>query len=644
MDRSAGAQSEFSVPDAYHPARTLVLFEAFAALALFVLIAWRRRAAAERRVLLLGGGIFMVGFLLRVFGAQWAWLHENRHGYGYLLEILSGEPGYLPPSTYYVLMNFATWVGPPTEGTIFWMNVVTSAATVPLVGLVSWQLSRCRTAGWLGMLFWALAPYPIRMAATEIYFNVGLFFFLAALAATVAALRRVDDGPLPIGELALAALCTVLAAQTRAPPLLWPATVLLVALGAVGRWDRRRWVAWGGLALGITFLLLPKVFLHLGAGAGGGRYLEPVGVYTNLRRLTALDPRVVSPVLAPLALVGAVLLIRGRRALGRLPTLGLALLAALPGATWLGLLTTSRRCDGFICLASMIPQTFTEALPLALGAALAMALTWQVARRRGAALPGLPEHRRSGLTSLGLLLPLVTAAMITGAQVARLRFDLVPTGLLAVLAGIGAAGLIEALPRRNALRASLIGLMVASTVIPAAFLWQPYADSLEHRFLRSEVLPVLADVHAPRLVFPHESEKSRVIKPEWWRLHLDDAEVVHRLTDLEQPSDPSPVYALIGYTCAWNHGRGVEGRYIDEEGVAWDTPPPYPPAAHIEGAPPIHPACAAALAGRSWQAVVTREVPIAAMAGNVARVYPGIDAVVIGLYRSTGSVETLHTP
>ncbi len=80
------------------------------------------------------------------------------------------------------------------------------------------------------------------------------------------------------------------------------------------------------------------------------------------------------------------------------------------------------------------------------------------------------------------------------------------------------------------------------------------------------------------------------------------------------------------------------------DGVAWTDPPPYPRAAHIEGGPRIHPACGAALAGRTWQAVLVREVPMIAMKGSVPRVYPGLEEVVIGLYRATGSVESLHTP
>lgn len=641
----AAARSQFTLPDVYHPARTLVLFEIFGALALFGWVAWARRHEIVLRTLLLGAAITGAGLVLRLATSQWAWFHENRHGYAYLLEILRGDPGYLPPSTYYVLMNFATWVGPPTEGTIFLVNALFSAATVPLVGLVARLVSGSRNAGWAGMLLWALSPYAIRLAATEVYFNVGLFFFTAALAALISGLRRTDATRLPIGELLLATLATALAAQTRATTLLWPATVLLVALGAGEIRTRQRWGALLAVGAGVAFLLLPKIFLHLGAGGEGARYLDPAGVYVNLRRLTALDRSVVSPVVPPLALLGGVLLIRGSRPLGVLTTAGLAAGAAYLGAVWAGLLVTTGRCDGFLCLPLELPTRIGPATPMVIGAGLAVGLTWLAARRRQPDAPPGTRSRWYGLVTLGLVIPAITASMITGAQVARLRFDLPPTGLLTILAGVGAGLVIDALPRRRRVRAAALGLLSAAALIPLGLLWHPYADSLEHRFLRDRVVPSLAaSGDALRIVFPHESSKSSGVAPEWWRSHLQDAEVVGRLEDLEAPGDDSPVYAIIGYSCAWNHGYGRGDQYVDEDGVVWSYPPPYPASSNIEGEPRLHPSCADALAGRTWRAVHRLELPMVAMEGNVARVYPGLDRVVIGLYRSAGSVESLHTP
>ena len=98
---------EFSIPDSYHPSRTLVLLEALAALALFARVAWQRRRDMRVRTLLLGCAVTAIALGLRLTLSQWGWFHENRHGYRYIVEILSGESGYLRPSTYYVLMNFA---------------------------------------------------------------------------------------------------------------------------------------------------------------------------------------------------------------------------------------------------------------------------------------------------------------------------------------------------------------------------------------------------------------------------------------------------------------------------------------------------------------------------------------------------------
>ncbi|MFH1532009.1 MAG: hypothetical protein ABIK09_14890 [Pseudomonadota bacterium] len=643
---SGAIQAHFSVPDQFHPARTLVLAEALLALVLALGVAWQQRRNVPWRALLLCGGITGIGLALRLGGSQWAWFHENRHGYGYFSAIALGGSGYLPPSTYYVLMNFATWLGPPREGTLLLVNALFSAATVPFLGLVARQVSLSPAAGWAAMGLWALSPYAIRLAATEIYFNVGLFFFTAAMAATLHALRRINNRELPITPLVLAALCAALAAQTRATTLLWPATVVLVALGAGEVTTRRRWLALAGLTAGIAFLLLPKVSLYLDGDLGGGRYLDPGGLFYNLRRLTIIDHRTVSALVAPLALLGGTLLIRGRRPLGIAATRALMALAAFPGILWGATLVTRVRCDGFICIPSVSFSHWREGIAALIGAVLAMALTRVAARSPRCALAVLPEGRRGGFVVLGVALPVITSAMITANHVARLRFDLVPTALLTILAGVGVAGVAALLPRRRGLAAAAGVALVLSALIPLPHLRRSYADPMEHRFLQQEVLPRLAELgdREVRIVCPLESTKSAQLTQGWWASNLADVRTGAQRSELEDPGNEGALYAYVGYPCAWSHGHWEEDRYVDEDGVAWSSPPPYPPAEHLEGAPRIHPACAAKLAGRSWRAVVTLDLPLDALEGNVARIHPALTQVTIGLYEAAPAVESLHTP
>ena len=422
--------------------------------------------------------------------------------------------------------------------------------------------------------------------------------------------------------------------------------MILVALGAGAVTTRRRWLALAGLTAGIAFLLLPKVSIYLGGDLGGGHYLDPAGLLDNLRRLTLFDHRTVSALVVPLALVGAVLLVRGRRPLGVAATRALMILAAFPGALWGTALITTGRCDGFICIHSFSSSIWGVRGAALVSALLAMLLT-RVAARSPRIVPELlPEGRRGGLVALGVALPVLTSAMITGNHVARLRFDLVPTALLMILAGIGIAGVAAMLPRRRGLGTTAVVVLVLSALLPLPHLWRAYADPMEHRFLQQEVLPRLVALgnQEVRIVCPLESEKSAQLTQGWWASNLPDVRTGALLSELEAPDREGPLYAWIGYPCAWSNGHWEQDRYVDGDGVAWSSPPPYPPAEHIEGAPHLHPACAAALAGRRWRAVVTRDLPLDALEGNVARIHPALTRVTIGLYEAAPAVESLHTP
>ncbi len=122
---------------------------------------------------------------------------------------------------------------------------------------------------------------------------------------------------------------------------------------------------------------------------------------------------------------------------------------------------------------------------------------------------------------------------------------------------------------------------------------------------------------------PTEAVGSGIIKVEWWKSRLPDLEVVEDLRSIP-PNARRSAWAFIGYTCYWHHE---------------ETPTPHPAARDIEGSPPIHPACAAALSGATWSAVATREIPWHAGEGNVRSFSPRNESVTIGLYRAVSVMD-----
>jgi len=600
--------------------RLLLLAEALAAAGIAAWVGFRHRSSVDRRVLLTGAIITAAALALRLLLPPWAFFHENRHGYRYLLEIFTGQSGYLPPSTYYVLMHLFTRIFGPSEATIFVVNALFSAATVPLVGLVARQISGRAVAGWAAMGLWALSPHAIRMGPTETYYNVGVFFLFAGTAATIHALRTMEDTRFPIPALILAACLSALAAQTRALTLLWPATILLLAYGARVVATRRQWLGAFAIGLGTAALMLPKVLGHLSAGgASNQRFFDPTMLYTGLHGLPLFDPNVISPFLPPLILAGVVALLRGSRRLGVPATLLVVALFVVPATAYVQLILDPVRFMGF---ANVLDFSRAPSLMLSYlvgTAALTLVFVWLAARtprrtqpRRGVSLAGLA-------TLAGVLFPFAVTNSIENRLVSSMRFDLGPHALLAVLAGVGIASLTALLPKGRwspAVRALPV-ILVLTTLTAIPLTWRPFADPVEHEFLRDVVTPSLGDAPAPvALVVPLEREGSGRIHPEWWQLTLPEAVVVETLQDLP-PEVRASARAYIGYTCYWTHA---------------EPPVPHPVVPHVEGKLRLHPRCAEALSGAQWSAVEVLEMPWTAGWDNVRPFPTDLRRVVIGLY------------
>ncbi len=600
--------------------RLLVLGEAGLALVLACWVGIRRRADITTRVLVQGALIVGAALALRLFLPPWAFFHENRHGYRYFAGIVAGDSGYLPPSTYYVLMHALTRVFGGTEAVLFMVNVLFSTASVPLVGLVARQVSGQPLAGWAAMGLWALTPHAIRMAPTETYYDVSVFFLFAATAATIHGLRRMDDPGLPLAELILAAVLTALAAQTRALTLLWPASVLLLAYGAGVIASRRQWIAATGIGAVTALLMAPKVLIHLGRGEPSqGHLFDPTMLYTGLLDIPLFDRSVVSILLPPLALAGIVALLRGRRRLGVPATLGLAALFVVPTTTWLQVNLDPARFLNDAGVFDFQRSAELKAILLGAGVALTVGFVWALGRpprgagtRRGVSLAG-------AAAVLGALLPLAVSTCIQNRLVSSLRFDLAPHALVTVLGGVGIAALVRTVPldRWPGSRPVLAAVLALSALTSMSLAWRPFADPVEHEFLREAVIPALRAAPSPvSIVVPIEMEGSGTIHAAWWSAMLDAPLVVEDLQALP-PEARAGAWAFIGYTCYWAH-----------DDMAHEITP------HIEGHPRLHARCAAALRGVEWAAVETLEIPWDVGYENVRPFPNDVENVVIGLYRA----------
>lgn len=603
--------------------RLLVLAEVGVALILATWIAARRWREIDQRVLVVGLVITGAALVLRLTVPPWAFFHENRHGYRYFIGIIAGDAGFLPPSTYYVLMHALTRIFGGTEDTLFLLNVLFSTASVPLVGLVARQVSDRRLAGWAAMGLWALTPHAIRMGPTETYYDVGVFFLLAAVAATIHALRRMEGPRIPVGELILATCLTALAAQTRALTLLWPASVLLLAYGAGAISSRRQWLGAAAVAAAAGALMAPKVLAHLGGGdASHGRFFDPTMLYSGLHGVPLFDRFVISAFLPPLALAGIVTVLRGRRRLGVPATLALAALFVIPTSAWLQVNMDRTRFLDYDGVLDFRRSPVLMLLYLGASAALTAGFVWLAARtprgaptRRGVSLAG-------SATVLGALLPLAVSTCIENRLVSSLRFDLAPHALVTVLGGIGIAALVHLLPlgrRQQLLRPILAGLLALTAITSMNLAWRPFADPVEHAFLREAVIPALRAAPSPvSIVVPIEMDGSGKIHAEWWEAMLEDPVVVEEVRELPAGTR-SGAWAFIGYTCYWAHDDQVGAHEI---------------AAHVEGRPRLHPRCGASLAGAEWDAVETLEIPWHVGYENVRPFPAEVERVVIGLYRA----------
>ncbi|MFH1530485.1 MAG: hypothetical protein ABIK09_07110 [Pseudomonadota bacterium] len=602
--------------------RGLVLAEAFAALGISCWLVFRRRSGFDRRILIAGALITGIALALRLLVPTWAFFHENRHGYRYFIEIVTGQPGYLPPSTYYVLMHALTRCFAPDERTLFFVNALFSAAAVPLVGVVARQVSGRALAGWAAMGLWALSPHALRLATTETYFNVGVFFLLAGSAATIHALRRLEGERLPVPELLLAVTLSALAAQTRALTLLWPASIMLLAYGAGAISTRRQWRAAGAGALALSALMVPKLLSLLEGGAGQGRLFDPKMVVTALPSLTLFDQTVISPLLPPLALAGMVLLLRRGGRLGLPATFVLTGLFAFPATAFLRTLMENLFLEGSSSLLDLHRAQVAGGIYLGMGTLLTLLFVWFTGRTPRGAPTGRGVSLRGLSVIAAVLLPLVVSMTIENRLVSSLRFDLAPHALVTILGGVGIAGLTALLPegRWAWVRRALPVVLVLTALGPVGLARRPFADPVEHRFLREVVIPTLDEVRSPLyLVVPMENDGSGRIKLEWWQTRLDDPRVVEDLREVP-PEARREAWAFIGYTCYWDHA---------------EPPAPHPMARHVEGHPRIHPRCAAALSGTAWRAVATLTLPRWVSDENVRPFPDHVEQVTLGLYRAT---------
>ena len=633
-----GEVHRFEFPDSDLPARTMLLLEVALAFALFLVVVARRVDRTEWQTLL--GGLLLtgLGLGLRIYLVEHTTFHENRHEYRYIQGIIAGHAGYLYPCTYFVVMNFLTMIAGATDQAVFLSNAVFSALCIPLLGVLVSSLTGSRRAGWAAAAMWAFAPHAIRMAPTATYFNVVSFFFLAAATATISALGRWRTGSHRYHELALAALLVALSAQCRVLTLAYPVAVVALAYGAGVIRTKQQLLALIGACTAVGCLLIPNLgsLAHLFL-VPGPSFLSLECALRNIPRLMLFDRYVISPTIFPLALLGAVFLLRAGRPFGRGLTAGILLIAAFPMSVYVRLLPATVRSDGYLSAGAILSSGPFELLVGATALLLIGVLIALAAHRRSAPAMGHHDRRHAAVTVIGLLLPLGLGSFVCAHYVSKIRFDLFPNALVMGLAGAGVAGLSGWVGRRSRIAGGAVMiLLVGTTLLSYDFLFRGFQDTIEYSFLQREVLPELnrsLESSPVILVVPTENEGSEEISPFWWRRNAPDLDVRASAGKVERGSSSTAVYAFVGPNCYLDHGRfDKEGRFIDEWGGVHSEPRLHEPADVLEGRPRLHPNCTAALSGRYWRKVATQEITREETEGSYARINPSVDHIVIGLY------------
>ena len=307
------AEFHFYLTGADTPAEVQILVQAFLALLLFGFLL-RGLDPTKWKTLAAWIGLFGVGLGLRMTFGFGGLFHENHHGFNYLAAILNGHgQTFGIPSSYITLLHPAAHLLGGTDQAVFLANGIFSALCIPLLGILTRELTGRAWAGWVAAILWTITPHPVRLATTEIYFNFSAFILLAASLASLKAFRALNEegrsGKELFALLGLSALLITLSAQVRVLTLLYPLAIAALVWAGGGLQTRRQWVLFGVLSAVIASLCIPQGFAILDAVEAqperSSGLVSAACLVTNGQDFIFFDPTVVSPFLLLFAAFGA---------------------------------------------------------------------------------------------------------------------------------------------------------------------------------------------------------------------------------------------------------------------------------------------------------------------------------------------------
>lgn len=341
-------------------------------------------------------------WLLSWYLVPHATLHDNHHGYTFLLIAQSQRPpahhtlsSFL--SVMQALVHALTWLGADGDEAFYGVNTLFMALCGPLLGLWVYCWTGKRAAATLAALMWVFSPLALRLGPTDSFFSWCTLLFGSSALLWARGLKLLPtNGAKGALYVALAAALAVLLGQAHVMALLLVPAVLPLGLTLVLPSGRRQWIGLVATVLAVCISLVPQALAIVqGAAQREGALFVELG---NLVSLASWAQRMtwnvdwVSPLVPVLALLGLVVLWRKRK--------GLALLAGLTFAMVLGTELLVAMCLTFH-VSSETPQVF-------LAMALASVGGWEVIHRLGERARAARKGCKSllGLALLaGLFLP-----------------------------------------------------------------------------------------------------------------------------------------------------------------------------------------------------------------------------------------------
>lgn len=378
--------------------------------------------------------------------------------------------------------------------------------------------------------------------------------------------------------------------------------VAAIALREVAAWERpgRAWL-WGILALLLLFLQAKSRVLTILHPFAMGLFVLAMG--------SGKTPREKVTLLGATLLTGAVLLEQV------LQILGVAQYAQ-QGASLVSPEHILKYGGDFVFLnASVVSSLWIPCVLLGVGT-----LGYTSLRKR---------RLEPGFLILGFLVVLAIAGSVHGTFPSRVRFELPAHAVGTAIAAAGLGWVIETLGhrlrkiaflRRFPFRIALVSCIGLFPLLASSFVTLPMHEQIEYPFVRNSVLPHLQNLPAGTSVsVPDAPAPTGTIPLEWWEHHAPDL-------NWQRAAPSSGGYLYIGLECFWTAPGWKKGFPYNR---------PFPDNIQTtNGTLQVHPVCAEAAVGQTWEPVLLESAG-RAIPNPCVDIKPSLERVTFGLFRSS---------